>query len=171
MVFKREFPHSIGTIEWGCLVWTGDGIASPSSATRQQPGSLDRPKIRPELRQLAKVVQPEATEVLEFLRLGPSHGVTHVDWLFSWENWGDHLDSWLLHGIFFGYHWDFCGFFHWMNAYFWRLTKMGNSLENQKGESHDQHWGVHRKVSYNRGFAENICLIFKSNGKTRTLGI
>ena len=29
--------------------------------------SLDRPKIRPELRQLAKVVQPEATEVLEFL--------------------------------------------------------------------------------------------------------
>lgn len=29
--------------------------------------SLDQPKIRPELRQLANVVQPEATEVLEFL--------------------------------------------------------------------------------------------------------
>lgn len=29
--------------------------------------SLEQPKIRPELRQLAKVVEPEATEVLEFL--------------------------------------------------------------------------------------------------------
>ena len=33
-------------------------------------GSLEQPKIRPELRQLAKVVEPEATEVLEFLSLG-----------------------------------------------------------------------------------------------------
>ena len=29
MVFCREFPHSIGTMQWGCLVWTGDGISCP----------------------------------------------------------------------------------------------------------------------------------------------
>ena len=42
-------------------------------------GSLEQPKIRPELRQLAKVVEPEATEVLEFLSLAAEHWVQRVN--------------------------------------------------------------------------------------------